>query len=121
MGDVAIFETTHDMGDSVAFADIGQKLIAQAFAFRGPAHEASNVNECQSGRDDLLRAGDFRQRVETRVRHRHFTDIGFDRAEWIIRGLRRRCLGEGVEKSRFADIRQTDDTTFETHDLSRTG
>jgi hypothetical protein len=40
MGDVAVLEAAQHMGDGVAFADIGEELVAQAFALGGAAHEA---------------------------------------------------------------------------------
>ena len=66
--------------------------------------------------DDAFRLGDFGQRVEPRVGHSDFADIGLDRAERKIRRLRRCGAGQRVEKGRFADVRQTDDAHFETHD-----
>ena len=59
MGDVAVLEAAHDMGDGVAFADIGEELVAEPLALRGAAHEAGDVDEGQPRRDDFLRAGDF--------------------------------------------------------------
>ena len=115
MGDVAVLETAHDVGDCVAFANIGEKLIAEPFAFRGAAHEAGNVDKREPGRNDLLRAGDFRERREARVRHRHVADVGIDGAERIIGRLRGRRLRQRVEERRLADVRQADDAAFEAH------
>ena len=116
MGDVVILETAHDMGDGVAFADIGEKLIAEALAFRGAAHEPGDIDEGEPGRDDLFGTGDAGQHVKARIGHRHIADVRLDGAERIICRLRRRRLRQGVEKRRFADIRQTDDAAFETHE-----
>ena len=58
MGDVAVLEAAHDVGDGVAFADVGEELVAEPLALRGAAHQAGDVDEGQAGRDDLLRAGD---------------------------------------------------------------
>ena len=57
-----------------------------------------------------------RRASQTRIRHGHVADIGLDRAERIIRRLRRRSLGQGVEQRRLADIGQPDDAAFETHE-----
>ena len=116
MGDVVIFETAHDMGDSVAFADIGKKLIAEALALRSAAHEAGDIDESQPRRDDFFGAGNLRQHVKPRIGHGDIADIRLDRAERIIRRLRRRRLRQRVEKRRFADIRQTDDAAFKAHE-----
>ena len=59
MGDVAILEAAHHMGDRVAFANIGEKLIAEPFAFRGAAHEPGDVDEGEPGRNDRLRIRRF--------------------------------------------------------------
>ena len=115
MGDVAVLEAAHDMGDRVAFADIRQKLIAEPFALRGAAHQAGDIDKGQPRRNDLLGARDFGECFKPRVRHRDIADIRLDGAKRIIRRLRRRRLRQRVEKGRFADIGQTDDAAFETH------
>ena len=58
----------------------------------------------------------FGQLVEPRIGHGDIADIRLDGAERIIRRLRRRRLRQRVEEGRFADVRQTDDAAFETHD-----
>ncbi len=115
MGDVGILETAHDMGDGVAFADIGEELVAEPLAFRGAAHEAGDVDEGEPRRNDFLRAGDLGEHFEARIGHGDVADIGLDGAERIIGRLRRRGLRQRVEKGRLADIRQADDAAFETH------
>ena len=118
MRHVAVLEAAHDMGDRVAFADVGEELIAQPLAFRGAAHEAGDVDEGQARRDDLLGARDAREHVEARIGHRDLADIRLDRAEGVIRRLRRGGLRQRVEQRRFADVRQADDPAFETHVIS---
>ena len=81
MGDVAVLETAHDMGDGVAFADIGEKLVAEPFALGGAAHEAGDVDEGQARRNDLFGAGDPGQFLKPRIGNGDFADIGLDRAE----------------------------------------
>ena len=56
--------------------------------------------------------------VEPRIGHRHFADIRLDGAERIVRRLRRRRCGQRIEQRRLADIRQSDNSTFESHDVS---
>ena len=58
------------------------------------------------------------QLVEPRIGHRDLADIRLDGAERIIRRLRRRRLGQRIEQRRLADIGQSDDTAFESHDVS---
>ena len=115
MDDVAVLEAAHDMGDRVALADVGEKLVAEPLALRRAADEAGDVDEGQPGRDDLLRAGDLGQDVETRVRHRDLADVGLDGAKRIVGRLRRRGLRQRIEERRLADIGQADDAAFETH------
>ena len=119
MGDVAILEAAHDMGDGVAFADVGEELVAEAFAFRRTAHEAGDIDEGEARRDDLFRSCDLAERFQPFVRHRDVADVRLDGAERVIRSLRCGGLGQRVEEGRFADIRQPDDTAFEAHDEFR--
>ena len=53
MGDVVILETAQHMGHGIDFADIGQELVAQAFAFGGAAHQAGDVDKGDAGGNDL--------------------------------------------------------------------
>ena len=115
MGDVAVLEAAHHMGDGVDLADVGEELVAEPLALRGAAHQAGDVDEGEPRRHDLHGLGELRQRVEPRIGHRHLADIGLDGAERIVRRLRRRRRGQRVEERRLADIRQADDAAFETH------
>jgi hypothetical protein len=53
MDDVVILEAAEHVSDGVDLADYGKELIAEAFALRGAAHEAGDVDEGESRRDDL--------------------------------------------------------------------
>ena len=103
------------MGDGVAFADIGEKLVSEALALGGAAHQSGDVDKSQAGRDDFLRPGDLGQHFKARIGHGDIADIGLDGAEGIIGRLRRRRLRQGVEQGGFADVRQADNAAFETH------
>lgn len=116
MLDVVILETAQHVHDGIDLANVAEKLVAQAFALRGTAHQTCNVDERKLGGDDLLAARDGGQLVEPRIGHCDIADIGLDRAERIVRRLRRLRLGQRVEQRGLADIRQPDDTAFETHD-----
>ena len=115
VGDVVILEAAQDVGDGIDFADGGEELVAEAFALARPFHEASDIDEVHPRRDDLLRARDLRQHVEARLGHRHVADVGLDGAERIVRRLRRRSAGQGVEQGRLADIRQAHNSGLEAH------
>ena len=115
MGDVAVLEAANDMGDRVAFPDVGEKLVTEAFALRGAADKTRDVDEGETCGNDLLRAGDLRQREQSRVGNGDVADIGLDRAERIIGRLGGSRLRQRVEERRFADIGQTHDAAFEAH------
>src|SRR5205814_4983985 len=93
VGHVAALEAAQDVDDGVDFADIGEELVAETFALRGAADEASDVDELDLRLDLLRRAGDLPDAVEPRIGHRDAADIGFDRAERIVGRLRGRSLG----------------------------
>ena len=88
MDDVVILEAAEHIGDGVDLADHGEELIAEAFALRCAAHEPGDVDEGEPGRDDLGGLGNFGERVEARVGHRHLADIRLDGAEGIVGGGR---------------------------------
>ena len=45
MGDVVIFKAAQHVDDGIHLADVGEKLIAKAFAFGRTAHEAGDIDE----------------------------------------------------------------------------
>ena len=118
MGDVGILKAAHHMRDRIDLADGGEELVAEAFALGRAAHEAGDIDEGQPRRDDLRGLGDRGELVEPRIGHRDLADIRLDGAERIVRRLRRRRLRQRVEQRRLADIGQSDDTAFESHDVS---
>ena len=52
--DVAVLEAAQHVGDRVALADVGEELVAEAFALAGALHEAGDVDKAHPRRDDLL-------------------------------------------------------------------
>ncbi len=118
MGDVGIFEAAEHMDDGIDFADIGEELVAEAFALRGTAHEAGDVDEGDARRDDFLRLAGLCQQLHAWIGNRHFTGVRLDRAERIVRRLRRRRARQCIEESGLAHIGKPDDAAFEAHDIS---
>ncbi len=111
---VGIVEAAHHIHNGVGLADVGQELVAQAFALGCARHQARDVDEFDDGVLHALRVNDFRQFIETRVGHLDDADIGLDGAERVI--LRRNAgLGQRIEHGGLADVGQTDDTAFQTH------
>ena len=119
MGDIAVFKAAQHMGNGVAFADIGQKLVAQALAFRCTPHQPRDVDKGHASRNNLLGPCNCRQFIQPCIGHSHFAHVGFNRAKRKVCRLRRCRSGQGVEKGGFSHIRQTHDTHFETHDTLR--
>jgi hypothetical protein len=117
MGDVAALEAAQHMDDGLDLPDVGEELVAQPFALRGAAHQAGDVDEFELGLDLLRRLGEAGDLVEPRVGHRNPPDIGLDRAEGIVRRLRRRRLSQRIEQGRLADVRQPNDPAAKTHGL----
>ncbi|MCY1234354.1 hypothetical protein D9M72_469350 [compost metagenome] len=115
VGDVVILEAAQHMHDGIHFADIGEELVAEAFALRCAAHQAGDVDERDARRDDFLRLGDVGQLAHARIGNRDFAGVRLDRAERIVGSLSRRRLGECVEEGGLADVRQPDNTAFEAH------
>ena len=116
MGDVVVLETPQHIDDGVHLADGGEELVAQALSLRRASDKPGDVDEVHPCRDYLFRAGDLRESVEARLRHRHFAHIRLDRAEGIVRRLSGGGLSEGVEECRLADVRQSDDAALEAHE-----
>ena len=116
MGDVIVLEAAQHMHDGIHLADIRQELVAQPLPARGAAHEAGNVHEVDAGRDDFLRTCDLGNLVLARIGNRHFAGVRLNGAERIVCGLCGGRFGQRVEKRRLANIWQTDDAAFETHD-----
>ena len=101
VGDVVILEAAQHMHDGVDLADVGEKLVAEAFALRRAAHEAGNVDEGNAGRDDLLRLARGGELLQTRIGYRHFAGIRLDGAERIVSRLRR---GRAVSALKSVDL-----------------
>ena len=53
MGDVGILEAAHHVRDGVDLADMGEELVAEAFAPGGAAHQAGDIDEGEPRRLDL--------------------------------------------------------------------
>ena len=54
--DVVVLEAAHDVRDRVGLADVGEELVAEAFALRRAGDEPRDVDELDRRRDDLLAA-----------------------------------------------------------------
>ena len=115
MGDVLILKTTHHLHNGRAFPDGSQKLVAQALALAGAAHQTGDVDEIHAGMNGLLRFRLGRERVHALVRHGHSGLVGLNGAEGIIGGLGVLCFGQGVEQGGLAHVGQAHDADAERH------
>ena len=111
MHDIVVIKAAHHVYNRIGFADVGEKLVAQALALARACHQAGNVDKFHNRRLHFLRVYNFRQRRHARVGHFHNAHIGLDGAERIIGRLDAR-LGQGVEKGGFSDVGQADDAAF---------
>jgi hypothetical protein len=84
---VGVLEAADDLDDGIHFADVAEELVAEAFALRGAANQAGDIDELDGGRDLGLDLGHGGQPGQARV--------------WGLRGLcgrrARRSLTRGTE------------------------
>ena len=116
MGDIAVLEAAQDVDDRVDLANVAEELVAEPLALARAAHQTGDVDEGELRFDDLGGVRDRGEPLQPLVGHRDLADVGLDRAERIVRRLRRRGLGESVDQRRLAHVRQADDTATETHE-----
>ncbi|OIQ81649.1 hypothetical protein GALL_365730 [mine drainage metagenome] len=111
---VLVLEAAHDVDDGVGFADVGEELVAQAFALAGAGHEPGDVDELHHGRQHALRLDDGGELLQTRIGHLDHAHIGFDGAEGVVLGGDG-ALGQRVEERGLAHVGQSHDAAFEAH------
>jgi len=90
--------------------------VAPMIAAGGASNQPGNVDEFELGRDYLCRFCESCRNLDPLVRYGDPADIRFDRAKRVIRRFCRGGCGERIEQGRFADIRQSDNATTETHE-----
>ena len=111
MGDVAVVEAAQHVDDGVRVPDVAQELVAQTLALGGTLDQTGDVDNLDGGGDDPLRMVDFGQTDQPLVGHGDDAHVGLDGAEGEV-GRLGLCVGEAVEKRRFADIGQSDDAAL---------
>ena len=117
VNNIIVFKAANHMADGFGFTDVGQKLVAKTFTFGRAFHQARDIHELHGGRQDALRFDDFSQLVQTRIGHRYDTGVRLNGTEGEVGRFNTR-FGERIEQGGFADVGQTDDTAFESHDLN---
>ena len=106
---ITVVKTANHVYDGICHPDIGQELVAQAFAPAGTLHQTGDVHEFDHGGGILLWTVHFCQPVQTLIRDRYHTDVGVNGAERIV-GTFRSGIGNGVEQSGFSHIGKSHDT-----------
>lgn len=76
------------MGDGINFTDVGQKLIAQPFAFAGAFDQTGDIDKGHARWNDLFAGGNACQCFQPSVGNGNFADVRLNCAKWEIRGLR---------------------------------
>ena len=109
MCDVLILEAAHDVYDGVHLADVGEELVAEAFAAACALHEARDVHKFDDGGRHLLARVEGGELVEPLVRHGDDAHVGLDGAEGVIGHLGTR-VRDGVEEGGFPHVGKAHDT-----------
>ena len=113
MMNVRIFKATNHLHDRVHFANVMEKLVSQSFARACAFDQAGDIDELDRGWRDFFGVGNLCDFFQPRIGHRDDSDVRINRAERIIFCWRFVSAGDRVEKRRFPDVRQSDDSSAE--------
>ncbi|MCY1243993.1 hypothetical protein D9M72_570410 [compost metagenome] len=97
MDAVGVIEHADNLGDGLGLTDVGEELVAQAFALRRTLNDPGDVDERHRSRQQSLGSEDGGQLGEPRVRQVDHTDVRLDRGERIVR-REHLIAGQCVEK-----------------------
>ena len=112
MDDVAVVETAQHVQYGIGLADVGQELVAEAFALAGALHQAGDVDNVDRGRDGTLGLAEVRKGLQTFVRNVGGAEVGLYGAEGEI-GALSFPGAYTVEEGGFTYVRQSDDSAFQ--------
>ncbi len=118
--DALVAVRAHDVHDRVGLADVRKEAVAQALALVRPGDQARDVVEVDRVVHDLRGAHRRGDLVQPPVHDGHHRDVGLDRRERVVGGLRPR-LREGVEKRGLAGVGQPDDADARAHRSASAG
>ncbi len=107
--DIAFFEAADDMDDGIGFADVREEFVPKAFSFGSAFDEACDVNESDSRGNKFLLSEMSERICEAGVADFDDADVRIDGAERIVGDSRCSFPCQGVKKSRFSDIGESDD------------
>jgi hypothetical protein len=111
MYDVAVIEATQHMDDSIAFANIGKELIAQAFALAGTLYKAGNINYIAHSGNDSARMNQLGQFGESFIGHTYLPHLSIYGTKREICSLSL-SAAQTIKKCRFAHVGQSYYTCF---------
>jgi len=104
---VVVFEGTQDEHDCVDLADVGKKLVAEAFALAGALDETADVDHLNRGVDRVLGLRHDGQTIEAGVGHLGNADVRVFGGKGI-RGGQGSATGEGVVERGLARVGEAD-------------
>ena len=107
--DVLIVEAAHDVDNGVRAADVLEELVAEARALARALDEARDVDKLDDGGSLLLGVVHLGELIEALIGNGHHADVRLNGAEGVVGAFRAR-VGDRVEESGLADIRQSDDS-----------
>ena len=111
MGDVAVFEATYDLCDSVYLTDVREEFVAETFALCGTFYKACDIDEAYRCGNGAFRFIHFFEFLKTMVGNVYDADIRFDGAERIV-GRFCACFCDSVEECAFSYVGKSYDTDF---------
>lgn len=107
--DVLIVEAAHDVDNGVRAADVLEELVAEARTLARALDEARDVDKFDDGGSLLLGVVHLGELIEALIGNGHHADVRLNGAEGVVGAFRAR-VGDRVEESGLADIRQSDDS-----------
>ena len=111
MHHIVVVKATKHVDDGIRLADIGEELVAKAFALRGPFDKTGNIYYLDRCRDDAPGMDKFGKFIQSLIGHSDDAHLRIDGTKREISCLSL-CARQTVEKSGFAHVRQSDDTTL---------
>mgnify|MGYP003195193635 FL=1 len=109
MHDIFIVEAAHNVHDGVRAADVLKELVAETRTLACALDKTRDVDKFDDGGSLLLGVVHLGELVEALIGDSHHADIRLDGAEGVVGAFGAR-VGDRVEESGLADIRQSDDT-----------
>ena len=111
VGDVAILKAAYNLSYSVHLADVGQELVAQAFALACALNQTGNIHKAHSCRNNFFGFEHLAQYVQTLVRNIYNANVWLNGAERIVGSLSA-SLSNCIKQGTFAYVRQANNTNF---------